>query len=255
LAAAERKVAGYDLPRTDALCPSSRPHRIAAGEARIAQSSGGPSSPASCRGRSHADRFESEGAWAAYLPPGETYTSGGAVQLDARKRALLKIRSSGRREPEIYGFRRPEAGGPVRLEFGGAPPGSARQLSGLVPGTAPRKNLLGGLQHSLSRTILGEGAASGFTSAGSDDWHAVRGVGQALRPRGVLRGNLRRYHAASRHLLPRRKLDLHGTHNRPRQERCDPPPQPHRQGRAWLSLAERLSEATARDLLSLHVDG
>src|SRR5439155_11844515 len=91
------------------------------------------------------------------------------------------------------------------------------------------------VQSALSDPALGARPAFGLAPARPDRGAALPRLAADLRPPDLLAGNLHRSRPFSRHLLPRRELDLARPHNRPWAPRADQTADPSDQRGARVS--------------------
>ena len=93
------------------------------------------------------------------------------------------------------------------VELGAAPPGQPRPVHRLERAGAAGQHRTAGLQHALPDPAVGDGAASGLAHPGAHGAQAVSGLAARVRAPDLLRGDLHRSAALSRHLLPGGELD------------------------------------------------
>ena len=121
------------------------------------------------------------------------------------------------------------------VEFGAAAPGQPGPIHRLERRSAAAQHPLHRLQHALSDSAVGEGAAPGLAHPRPHGPPAVAGLGAALRPSDLFSGNFRRSGTVSRNLLPSGQLGAAGAHHGTGQRRSDESAEPVDQRGAGLS--------------------
>src|SRR6266478_142467 len=215
--AGQRGLTRYGVPRIAADASPGGRDRVACGEARGAQSHRGTRPARSRAGRGTCVTRIARRSSAAGVCASTAHAASRAVPQPARTASLFRLRAAGGRASEVSGESQ-RAGDCVSgvverttaLE-------AARPLPRLEQGSARAQRAPAGVQHALSDSALGTGAALGLAHSGTHGEDHLRRLASALRASDLLVGDVRRYLAVRGHMLSRRQLaiDRHDSGTRP----------------------------------------